>query len=77
VEDLPSSPLTELEVDDPEHAEPDRAALDFALTAAHDDARWGDHRSALKWLEAAEDIGVVLPPEYADKRRDWEAKLRE
>ena len=61
---------------DPVEAEADRTALDFALTAADADARWGEYDSALRWLEAAQDIGIVLPPEYADKRRDWERATR-
>jgi hypothetical protein len=69
--DLPTEPLTELDVADPEHAHADRTALDFALTAADADAGWGDFGSALRWLEAAEEIGVVLPPEYAQKRVQW------
>jgi len=72
----PGEPLTDFEPDDPLHAEADRTALDFALTAADADAQWGEYGSALAWLDAAQDIGIVLPPEYADKRREWRRLAR-
>jgi sulfide:quinone oxidoreductase len=46
-------------------------ALALALLLADCDARWGDHRSALAALEAAEAIGGSLPTEYEHKRREW------
>jgi hypothetical protein len=42
------------------------------LTAADANARWGDNAGALRWLSVAEQLNVVLPPEYAEKRRRWE-----
>lgn len=47
------------------------AALDLALAAADADAQWGDRAGALRWLGVAEQLNVVLPPEYAEKRRRW------
>jgi hypothetical protein len=72
-DDLGEAPLTDLEVPDPLDAEADRTALDFALTAADADARWGHYSSALEWLDAAQEAAIVLPAEYADKRREWES----
>jgi hypothetical protein len=50
------------------------AAFELALSAADADARWGDLEGALRWLGVAEQLNVVLPPEYAEKRRAWKAK---
>jgi hypothetical protein len=46
-------------------------ALELALLLAEGDARWGDYRSALSALEAAEALEGALPPEYEIKRRMW------
>ncbi|MHB8696402.1 MAG: NAD(P)/FAD-dependent oxidoreductase [Solirubrobacteraceae bacterium] len=46
-------------------------ALELALLLADCDARWGDYRSALSALDAAEALAGALPPEYAAKRREW------
>ena len=68
-------PLEDLEAvaGEPGHRpEEHSAALDLALTAADANARWGDNAEALRWLAVAEHLNVVLPPEYAEKRRRWE-----
>jgi sulfide:quinone oxidoreductase len=49
-------------------------ALELALLLAEGDARWGDYRSALAALEAAEALEGALPPEYETKRRMWQAE---
>ena len=49
-------------------------ALELALLLADGDARWGDYRSALSALEAAEALEGALPPEYQTKRRIWMAE---
>jgi sulfide:quinone oxidoreductase len=70
----PRSPLEDLEA---VSAEPGRrgaehtAALELALNAADADARWGDRAGALRWLGVAEQLNLVLPPEYAEKRGRW------
>jgi sulfide:quinone oxidoreductase len=46
-------------------------ALELALLLADCDARWGDYRSALSALDAAEALEGALPPEYEAKRRQW------
>jgi hypothetical protein len=46
-------------------------ALELALLLAEGDARWGDYRSALTALEAAEALEGALPSEYETKRRIW------
>jgi sulfide:quinone oxidoreductase len=48
-----------------------RDALELALLLAELDARWGDYRSALDALEAAEALEGALPPEYEAMRRQW------
>ncbi len=50
--------------------------LEVAFAAAESDARWGDHRAALRWLEIAEQLNLTLPPEYAEKRERWKAAQR-
>jgi sulfide:quinone oxidoreductase len=49
-------------------------ALELALRLADGDADWGDYRSALYALEAAEALAGALPPEYQAKRRIWIAE---
>jgi sulfide:quinone oxidoreductase len=72
-------PLDDVEAllgEEAEVAEADRtAALELAFTAADADALWGDHESALKWLEVAEKLNVTLPPNYAEKREQWTGSL--
>ncbi len=51
-------------------------ALELALVLADCDARWGDYRSALQALDAAEALQGALPPEYEAKRREWRAAER-
>ncbi len=53
-----------------------RDALELALLLAECDARWGDYRSALLALDAAEALEGALPPEYEAKRREWRAAER-
>lgn len=48
-------------------------ALGLALLLADCDARWGDHRSAISALDAAEALEGALPAEYEAKRREWRA----
>jgi hypothetical protein len=48
-----------------------RLALDMAET----DARWGDLRSALRWLQTIEWLDGALPQELAEKRARWRAEL--
>lgn len=47
------------------------AAMALALEAADADASWGDLSSALRWLDVAERLAIVLPAEYAAKRDVW------
>lgn len=48
-------------------------ALELALLLADADAQWGDYRSALDALDAAEALRGTLPPELEAKRRAWRA----
>ena len=50
-----------------------RLARDFAEA----DAQWGDHRSALRWLQTIEWLDGVVPPELAELRDRWRAAARE
>jgi sulfide:quinone oxidoreductase len=49
----------------------------LALELADADANWGDHRSALRWLQTVEWLDGALGPELADRRARWEAELRQ
>lgn len=62
---VPGPPVSEAEQQD---------ALELALLLADCDARWGDHRSALSALDAAEALQGALPPEYEAKRREWRGR---
>ena len=45
--------------------------LDFALAAADADARKGDYAGALDWLGVIEEMALVLPPAYLERRQAW------
>jgi hypothetical protein len=48
-----------------------RAVVDLALMTADEDAREGDLASALRALQAAEELDGELPPDYAAKGARW------
>ena len=60
------------ELSDPEYQD----ALELALILADCDARWGDYRSALSALDAAEALEGALPSRYEVKRREWRSAER-
>ena len=51
-----------------------RYELDFALAAADADAGQGDYEGALDWLHLVEELALVLPPEYLERRDLWRRK---
>ena len=55
--------------------DPHREARELALVFAEADARGGDFRSALAWLDVLERLDGVLPTGYLDRRRAWRAKV--
>ena len=52
-----------------------RYEIDFALGAADADARKGDFRGALGWLEVVEELTMVFPPAYLARREEWRRAL--
>jgi hypothetical protein len=48
-----------------------RYEFDFALAAADADARKGDYDGALDWLHVVEELTLVLPPPYLERRESW------
>jgi sulfide:quinone oxidoreductase len=48
-----------------------RHAVEFALAAADSDARLGNLAGALEWLDLVEEMNLVIPPGYAERRRRW------
>jgi sulfide:quinone oxidoreductase len=50
-----------------------RDAVEFALAAADSDARLGNLSGALEWLDLVEEMNLVIPPAYAERRRRWRA----
>jgi sulfide:quinone oxidoreductase len=52
-----------------------REAFELSLRWADLDAREGDPRRALHWLEVAESLELALPSDYERKREEWRAKL--
>lgn len=46
----------------------------LALATAEVEGKAGNYRSALRWLEVAEDLELYLPREYELKREAWRAK---
>ena len=51
------------------------AMRELALIFAERDARGGDHRSALAWLDTIEQIEGVLAPELEARRTAWRAAI--
>ncbi len=52
-----------------------REAHELALDFAEADARDGDFRSALSWLDVIERLDGLLPPGYLEKRDTWQRLL--
>jgi sulfide:quinone oxidoreductase len=67
----PSPPLTDLADANGAGAMEHREAVELALTAADMDARSGDYRGALRWLEVARQLDLTLDPDYLLKRDQW------
>lgn len=57
--------------EEPADAADREAAVELALMMADDEAASGSAWRALDWLEAAETLNGVLPPEYVAQRRRW------
>ncbi|MEK6250474.1 MAG: FAD-dependent oxidoreductase [Actinomycetota bacterium] len=69
--------LPPLHGEDPaETADEHQEAVELALAAADADARWHDYRTALRWLNVAEQLNLTLPPSHAVKREEWSAALK-
>jgi hypothetical protein len=51
------------------------AAREILLLLADAEARWCQYERALDLLNAAEDAGCVLSPQYRMKRHLWDAAL--
>ncbi len=76
--DPPRAPLAEIERPLPDEEGVDQAGvLDLTLAAADASARSEDFEGALRWLDAAEQLNVVLPIEYARRRRTWNVAMAE
>ena len=64
-------PLADLDApraDDTASAGRHREMVELSLRAADLDAAHGDYRGALRWLQVAEDLAIVLPSPYAERR---------
>ncbi len=76
---LPQVPTAAQVLEDPSMSAADleeHAALrELALIFAERDARHGDHRSALSWLDTIEQIEGVLAPELEARRTAWRAAI--
>lgn len=76
---LPHVPTAESVLEDrppsAPHQEEHDAVRQLALIFADQDARHGDHRSALAWLDTIEQIDGVLSPELEGRRTSWRAAL--
>jgi sulfide:quinone oxidoreductase len=61
---------------DAERAAADRREMRrLAVEMAEADARWGDLRSALRWLQTVEWLDGALPQGLATRRAQWRAEL--
>ena len=72
----PLPPLIDLEPASPAEVEDHREVTELAFTAADVNARSGDYETALRWLDVAERLDLILPPEYALRRAQWQRELR-
>ncbi|HXD53586.1 MAG TPA: FAD-dependent oxidoreductase [Solirubrobacteraceae bacterium] len=74
---LPHVPTTAQVLEDrpPSHGDAAQhdAVRELAMIFADQDARHGDHRSALAWLDTLEQIDGVLSPELEARRTLWRA----
>ena len=59
-----------------ESAADHQEAVELALAGADADARWKDYRGARRWLAVAEELNITLPPEYVERKREWEGRIR-
>ena len=74
----PRPPLADIEREPADAGGTDQeGVLEMALAAADASARSEDYEGALRWLDAAEQINVVLPIDYARRRRAWHRALTE
>jgi sulfide:quinone oxidoreductase len=73
----PSPPLADLDRVGPADSADHREAVELALAGADADARWRDYRSALRWLEIAEQLDLSLDPDYLLKRDQWRRAIKE
>ena len=67
----PLGPVADLPPADRNSEAEHYAALHMSLDFADLDAREGDLKQALRWLEVAERLNVTLPPAYAERRERW------
>jgi sulfide:quinone oxidoreductase len=70
----PQVPMQDFDSSWPDRIEQEsehRDALNIAFRFADNDARQGDLKQALRWLDVAEKLNVTLPPEYVERRREW------
>ena len=67
----PLSDVEEIRGDQREIEAEHNAAAELALAMADADAGWKDYDAALRWLDTAERLEVVLPAEYSQKRERW------
>lgn len=66
--------MLDLDADESREAE-HLEALELALLWADLDAKQGDLRRALHWLEVAEGLDLVVPEDYRRKREQWRREL--
>jgi sulfide:quinone oxidoreductase len=69
--------LTDIEPGEPSAtgAEHDRSVA-LILAAADGEAAAGDFEGAMKWLKLAEQLNLVIPPDYVARREAWRRQLR-
>ena len=50
-------------------------AVELLLSAADADARSRDFEGAIKWLDAVEQLNLVIPSQYVIRRDEWRRRL--
>ena len=68
-------PLIDLEPASPDEVEDHREVTEVAFVAANVSAQAGDYEAALRWLDAAKRLALVLPSEYALRGAQWQRAM--
>jgi len=73
----PDPELADLDPASDDVAADHEAVIEMVRAGADVEAGAGNYSMALRWLAVAERLELILPPEYAQRREQWQQALRE